>query len=146
MGVTHANLALVRRAYDAWNRNDWDALEAIYDPGVRAIAPEGFMESTRVSGWPDLRQRYRDLKAAWEEESIEVEEIAAEGGMVAARVRWEGVGRASGAPISLQVTNLVEIVDSRITRLEYFWTYEDALAAMRERAAAAERAPAGDAG
>ena len=137
MGETEANLALVRRAYDAWNRNDWEALEEIYDPAVTAVAPEGFMESSRVRGWPDLQQRYRELKAAWEEESLEIEEIAAEDEMVAARVRWDGIGRASGAPISLQVTNLVEIADGRITRLEYFWTYEDALAAMRERADAA---------
>jgi ketosteroid isomerase-like protein len=137
VGETEANLALVRRAYDAWNRNDWEALEEIYDPAVTAVAPEGFMESSRVRGWPDLQQRYRELKAAWEEESLEIEEIAAEDEMVAARVRWDGIGRASGAPISLQVTNLVEIADGRITRLEYFWTYEDALAAMRERADAA---------
>jgi ketosteroid isomerase-like protein len=137
VGEIDANLALVRRAYDAWNRNDWEALEAIYDPAVTAVAPEGFMESSRVRGWPDLQQRYRELKAAWEEESLEVEEIAAEDEMVAARVRWDGIGRASGAPISLQVTNLVEVADGRIIRLEYFWTYEDAIAAMRERADAA---------
>jgi ketosteroid isomerase-like protein len=151
VGSTDANLALVRRAYDAWNRNDWEELEAIYHPGVTAVAPEGFMESTRVRGWPDLRERYRELKAAWDEESLEVEEVATEGAMVAARVKWQGVGRASGAPISLQVTNLVEISGGQITRLEYFWTYEDALDAMRERVAAAESpaaepAPTGEAG
>jgi ketosteroid isomerase-like protein len=138
VGDTEGNLALVRRAFEAWNRNDWDALEAIYDPGVKAVAPEGFMDSTRVRGWPELRDRYRELKAAWEEESIEVEELHAEAGMVVARVRWEGVGRASGAPISLQVTTLVEIADGLITGLQYFWTYEDALRAMRERAGAAQ--------
>lgn len=129
------NVALVRRAYDAWNRNDWAELAELYDPDVVAITPEGFMEPGEYRGWPALRQRYRELKSAWEDESIEPEEMLGEGDWVTARVRWHGLGRSSGAPISLEVTNLVQVTAGRITRLEYFWDFQEAVEAMRARAA-----------
>jgi ketosteroid isomerase-like protein len=140
-----ANLELVRRAYDAWNRNDWEELGEIYDPDVVAITPEGFLESAEFRGWPALKERYRDLKEAWKGEQIEVEEIVAEGDQVVARVRWFGVGLSSDAPISLQVTNLVECQGGRIARLEYYWDFQEALKEMRARAVN-EGTPAGEAG
>jgi ketosteroid isomerase-like protein len=130
---SEANAALIRRAYDAWNRNDWDELGEIYDGEVVAVTPEGFVEPGEFRGWPALRQRYRELKSAWEDESIDPEEIVGEGDWVTARVRWYGLGKSSGAPISLEVTNLVEIRDGKIARLEYFWDFDEAVAAMHDR-------------
>jgi ketosteroid isomerase-like protein len=131
LGVTDANEALVRRAYDAWNRNDWAELGQIYDADVVAVSPEGFIEPGEYRGWPALERRYRELKAAWEGEEIEVMTLVSEGDQVAAKVRWYGTGRASGAPISLEVTNLVDVRDGRIVRLEYYWEFDEAVAAMR---------------
>lgn len=142
MGVANQNAELVRRAYDAWNRNDWDELAAIYHEDVCVTAPAGFMEPGEHHGWPELQRRYREVKAAWEDESIEIQEMATNGDMVSARVKWFGLGRSSQAPISLDVTNLILIEAGRITELEYFWNYEDAVAEMGERVRGGQKATA----
>jgi ketosteroid isomerase-like protein len=134
VGTADENADLVRRAYDAWNRNDWDELAEIYHEDIYVTAPAGFMEPGEHRGWPELQRRYREVKAAWQDERIEIQEMATEDEMVSARVKWIGLGRSSQAPISLDVTNLILVEAGRITQLEYFWNYEDAVAEMRERA------------
>ena len=129
--MPEGNVEVVRRAFDAWNRNDWEELGRIYHPEIVAVAPEGFPEAGEFRGWEELKRQYRGLKSAWESEQIRVEEVVAEGDQVVARVSWAGIGKASGAPMTLEVTDLVTVEDQRVTRIEFFWRFEDALEAMR---------------
>jgi ketosteroid isomerase-like protein len=142
-----ANVDLVRRAFDAWNDNDWEELGRIYHPQIEAIPPPGLPEGGVLRGWEALRKRYKDLKAEWDPERIEVVTIDARGDQVAARVVWKGIGRQSEIPISLEVTTIATVEAGIITRLAYHWDHESALESMRafeaERstpAAAAENA------
>jgi outer membrane protein assembly factor BamD len=52
---------VVRRSFEAWNANDWRALEASYDPDVIVDPPEGWPEGEVAHGWKAVRTQFERL-------------------------------------------------------------------------------------
>jgi ketosteroid isomerase-like protein len=120
------NIEVVRRANAAWNSNDWEELEALTDPDVQAVSPEGWPETEGFKGWPAVRRQYERLKDM-EHENAELTEIEPmDEHRVLSRVRWTGTGRGSGLEIDMSLWVLQEIRDGRITRIEFFLDEESA--------------------
>ena len=125
-----SNVDIVRRSFDAWNRNDWEALERFYDPAVVARAPDGWPETGLIRGWEAVRTQFARNKDSWEEEHVEVqelEELQAE--QVLARIRWVTVGKESGLSFESVVNVLFALHEQRITRVEYYFDRRDAIKA-----------------
>jgi uncharacterized protein len=120
---------LVRRSFEAWNANDWPALEAAYDPDVIADPPEGWPEGEAAHGWEAVRVQFKRLKDAWENERVQVDEIEEVGDRVLAQFRWVGRGKASGVDVAEPLWALFTVRDARIVRLKYFLSRSNAVEA-----------------
>jgi ketosteroid isomerase-like protein len=135
--MSEENVALVRKAIDALNRADFDALLALISPDVVWEALEG------VSGIGELyrgRAGVREwIEQMWEntEEGvhIEIEQLADLGDdRVFIAVVFTARRRGSGVPFELRNWQIVWFADRLITRRQIFWTRAEALkiAGLRE--------------
>jgi ketosteroid isomerase-like protein len=111
---------VVRRSFEAWNANDWRALEASYDPDVIVDPPEGWPEGEVAHGWEAVRTQFERLKDAWQDERVQVVEVEEVGNRVLAQFRWVAQGKASGADVANALWGVFTVREGRIVRLKYF--------------------------
>jgi ketosteroid isomerase-like protein len=135
--MSEENVALARKAIDALNRGDFDALLAFLSPDVVWEALEGV---------PGIAERYRGragvrewIALMWEnaEEGlhIEIEQITDLGDdRVFIAVVLTARRRPSGVPFEYRTWQIVWFADGLITRRQVFWTRAEALktAGLRE--------------
>lgn len=126
------NVEVLRRAFEAWNRNDWQALMACYAPDVVTVPPTEWPEAETGTSRETLRRQFEEAKAPWEEEHVEVDEIHDLGDRVLALYRWIGRGKGSHAEVEHPIATLHTLRDGRIVRIEYFLDQSEALRALRE--------------
>jgi ketosteroid isomerase-like protein len=135
--MSQENVALARKAVDALNRGDFDALLAFLSPDVVWEALEG------VAGIGELyhgRAEVREwIGLMWEnaEEGvhIDIKQMADLGDdRVFIAVVLAGRRRGSGVPFEYRTWQIVWFADSLITRRQVFWTRAEALktAGLRE--------------
>jgi ketosteroid isomerase-like protein len=87
--MSRENVEVVRRSLEAWNRTDWEQLQAIYAPDVIVVAPPEWPEAEGARGWKEWRLQIERLKESWEVERLDVDEIRAlPDGRVFARFVW----------------------------------------------------------
>lgn len=120
---------VVRRSFEAWNANDWPALEAAYDPDVVVDPPEGWPEGEVAHGWEAVRAQFVRLKEAWQDERVQVDEVEEVDDRVLAQFRWVAQGKASGVDVADALWGLFTVRDGRIVRLKYFLSRPSAVAA-----------------
>jgi ketosteroid isomerase-like protein len=133
--MSEENVEVVRRSLDAWNRTDWEQLQAIYAPDVIVVAPREWPEAEGASGWEEWRLQIERLKESWEVERLEPDEIRAlPDGRVFARFVWVASGRASGTPTGVSMASVSVIEGGQIKRIEFFLNLNAALesAGLRE--------------
>ena len=128
--MSEENVALARKAVDAINRGDFDALLAFLSPDVVWEALEG------VTGIGELyrgRAGVREwIELMWEnaEEGvhIEIEQITDLGDdRVFIAVVLTARRRGSGVPFEYRTWQIVWFADGLITRRQVFWTRAEAL-------------------
>ena len=128
--MSEENVEVLRRAFEAWNRNDWEALMACYAPDVITVPPAEWPEAETGTNRETLRRQFVEAKAPWKEERVEVDEIRDLGGdRVLALYRWIGWGKGSHAQVEHPIATLHTLRDSRIVRIEYFLDQSSALEA-----------------
>jgi predicted SnoaL-like aldol condensation-catalyzing enzyme len=117
-----ANKATVRRFYDAcMNDGDPEAVPAV-------IAPEFTDHSYALRGVEAVQQFVRTSRANWPELRFTIDEIIAEGDIVA--VRWTGTGRhAGGKQATWTGMGFYRLRDGRITD---HWANVDQLSLQRQ--------------
>ena len=113
---------------DAWNANDWEALEALAWPDAVVVAPEGWPEQEDIVGWPAIRRQFERLKESLQGEHVEVDSMQIEDDRVLAQVIWSGTGEGSGLEIRLPMWMLTTYRGQRYTRIEYYLEEEKARA------------------
>jgi ketosteroid isomerase-like protein len=111
----------VRRAYEAFNRGDFDAAIEIAHPDVVFVRPGGQAEIRGAEGmraWmePD----------AFESQAAEPLEFRASGNKVLVRQRATARGAGSGIEMEIEATTLWTFdEDGRVTRVEFFLPHEE---------------------
>ena len=114
------NIDVARAAYDAWNRSDFDRfIEHLTDDCELRNRPELFPDLDDVyigeQGWAKFWGVWRD---AWETIEVEIDRLIDLGDHeLLSLIRFEGVGRGSGAPASLDVAHWITIRDGRVARV-----------------------------
>jgi ketosteroid isomerase-like protein len=129
--LSKENLEIVRRAWDAWERGDWDPLYAFYDPDVvwDASTLRGPIAGI-YHGHEGVRRYFRDWLESFEAHSARAEEIIDAGDdVVIVGLRLSGRGKASGVEVDMSRWNVYRVRDGLATRVELFETKAEALEA-----------------
>jgi ketosteroid isomerase-like protein len=135
--ISEENVELARKAIDAFNRGDSDALLGCLSPDVSWEALEGvagigelYRGRAGVREWIELM-----LENAEDRVHIEIEQMADLGDdRVFIAVVLTARRRDSGAPLEYRTWQIVWFEDGLITRRQVFWTRAEALktAGLRE--------------
>jgi ketosteroid isomerase-like protein len=111
----------LRRVYEAFNRNDFEAATSIAHPEI---------EFVRAMGQPPLRGA--DALRAWmepdafEEQEIEAFEFSVNGNMVLVRNRSRARGAGSGIEVDVDFWAVWTLNDDGLaTRLEFYLEHEE---------------------
>ena len=133
--MSSESIEIVRRSFAAWNSDDWETLELLYDPNVVAQAPEEWPELGPLHGFGALRKQFVRNKDSWDQEHVEVDELRQLGrDEVLAQIRWVTKGRQSGIALETMITEVLTVSKGRISRVEfYLGPAEEALPAERLR-------------
>jgi ketosteroid isomerase-like protein len=126
--MSEGNVELTYRAFDAFNRRDFDALVGLMDDDVeissRLVPFEG-----SYHGHDGVRRWCQDLIEAfpdWNPEPMEVRDL---GNVTLGKVRYRGHGGESGAPVDLMIWQVAEWRDRKIVRFSSHDSEAEALEA-----------------
>jgi ketosteroid isomerase-like protein len=115
------------------DRDEW--LEEFFDPEIEWQDTPTYPSAGVHYGHDALRRHAAEYEDAWDDWGIEIEDIRAADDRVVARIRYLGVGKQSGAPITgglrTPATGAVfELRAGRIRRVQQFVTHAEALEAV----------------
>ena len=131
--MTEANVDTLRRGYEALNRGDLTEVMALIDENLvwdgGDLSPDGQSPSPGRASFEAFVRSWID---AFDDFRIEPREVIELEPFLLAVVRQSGRGRASGAPIEIEIAHLWTIEDGRAIRLESHRTRQAALDAMRQ--------------
>ena len=125
----------VRRAYDTFNRRDWDAFRRLMDRDVtvesRLVQVDG-----GYRGYDGLRRWWDEVFETIPDYRVEIEGMREVGDIVLVQSRGLGHGAASGTPVVDPFWHAIEMRDGRCTWWRNCSTEAEALAAIAERSEA----------
>ena len=128
--MSEENLLVVRRAFEAWQRGDTEALIALADPDVEVHVPDN-PETQTWRGRDGALAAMASWTGAFEDYGIEVESLEAEGDRVLAITRQRGRGPASGVEMEQLSPYVMTVRDGRVVRWEIYSDLDEARAAFR---------------
>jgi ketosteroid isomerase-like protein len=130
--MSQANVESARRAFDAFNRGDLDALfqEADTDAVYHLSLPAMFGgEATVIRGSDELREFYGDLMDAFAEFQIEISDIRDLGERVFAVGQLRASGKESGAEVDSPIAYVVQYRNGKVLRVNDYFDPNEALEA-----------------
>ncbi|MDQ3729214.1 MAG: nuclear transport factor 2 family protein [Actinomycetota bacterium] len=136
--MSHENIELVRRVYNAVAAGDAEAVLALYDPEAEfdfSRSPFGSVTSQTVyRGHEGLRCFFRERYEVWQEVEDGYEELIDAGDHVISAVTSRGRGRGSGVEVERTHYGVWSIDAGKVVRVEWFGTRAEALeaAGLRE--------------
>jgi len=122
-----ANVALVRRAYEALNNGDMDALIALCDSKFRLDMSDRVFNPAVYEGHEGIRRFHAEVRDVWESYVWEPEELIAVGSNVVALLRSSGRGRGSGVEVERETAMVWSVQGGRATALRFFRDRDEAL-------------------
>jgi uncharacterized protein len=130
--MSRANVEVVRRAYEAWNREDLDAFLSVVHPDAEWRGPgDLFLGIEGVyRGHAGVRDWWNAAKEPWQYFKSHVQRIFAGGDKVVTVVRFEAVGKESGAKVELPFTNVWELRGGLIVMFGAYYSHAEALEAV----------------
>jgi ketosteroid isomerase-like protein len=111
---------LVRRAHDALNNGDVDALLAECDPAFRLDMSDRVLNPAIYEGHEGIRRFVAEVHEAWESFTWVPDELFESGDMVLALIRSTGRGRGSGLELDRRAAMLWRVPAERAVSLEFF--------------------------
>jgi ketosteroid isomerase-like protein len=130
--MSRENVDVVRAAFEAFRRRDFDAFLSCFDPEVeyRSLVLE--VEGT-YHGHEGLRSWWDSLLRVFPDWQPQLEDTRDLGQRVVSRVRAEGHGTGSGISLERDIWHVAEIPDGRIKSSAFFRTEHEALEAAGQR-------------
>ena len=138
--MSQENVEVVRSMIETWEDHGFDATIDAFDPEVEVVDLQSAIGmKDRGRGPEELRRLAEQWVQIFDDWRVELLELADLGGeWVMAYVRFHGVGRDSGIPVSNAQVELYRLVDGRIAQMHVgFHDREEALAWVRRREGAA---------
>lgn len=132
-----ANLEVVQRAYEAFNRFDAEALIAIADPEIE-FRNSAAVPGATYRGHTGVRRYMKEIESTfgdrWDAEAERVLDAGDDRVLLIARVFGEG---RAGEPLELHVAHVWELRDGRLLRGTVYVDPEQAVAAVEAGTASA---------
>ena len=125
--MSQENVDAVRRAWEAFERHDNEAIFPLYDPEVEVQYP--FLDRV-YRGLPGVQEYFRDWLAVWDEFGSEVEEWIDAGDSVIAVMHSWGRGKQSGARVEERNAHVWTLRNGKLWRLRVYATRAEALKAV----------------
>ncbi len=128
--MSQENVEVVRRAVDAFNRRDADAIVEVatadfeWFPGL-----PGTVEGTGYRGRDGIETYLMEIRNTWGEARIVGDEFRDLGSRVLVLGRAEGRGRGSGVPVEAPQGFIVELRGGKISRVRAYLDHGKALRA-----------------
>lgn len=126
--MSHENVEIARRAYDAYNRRDIDAMLALATSDC-VMTSQVFDANAEFRGREGLARYYAMLNESWEEFHSVIEEAHDLGERVLTLNRSTARGRLSGMAIDAPTAAVFDFRDGKISRVRL---YLDRAEASRE--------------
>ena len=115
--MSEENAKAVRQAVDAINRRDIDAYLACCTTDVELVLPNAEIEGT-YQGQSGVRQFFDDIEGTGPDFRLEVERLESIGpDSVLATIRATASGRSTGIDTGLDITNIYDLIDGKISRV-----------------------------
>ena len=107
------NVEIVRRAHEALNSGDADALVALCDARFRLDMSDRIFNPAVYEGHEGIRRFYSEVRDVWESYVWEAEELIVAGSEVVALVRSTGRGRGSGVEVQRETAMVWSVREGR---------------------------------
>jgi ketosteroid isomerase-like protein len=127
--MSQENVEIVRAAFEAWNRRDWDA-------GLKDAAPKFQFDFSRsmgpgrgVYGLEQMGEYFRELTEAWKSLRLEPQEFIEAGDRVVTPNTLHAQGR-DGITVQARSALVWTIRDGKIAHLCFYQEPEQALEAV----------------
>jgi uncharacterized protein len=132
--MSQENVEVVRRAFEAFSRDDWDAFIGMLDPEIEWATTGQFVGGQVYRGHAGVREFLDALGGEFDGFHAEPQGFASASDVVVADIRVSGTGKRSGAPVELQFTVVASLRSGRVIRVRNFLERQEALkaAGLRE--------------
>lgn len=128
--MSQENIEVVRRAFQAHQRRDDEAVLSLYDPAIEIEDDPTQPCPTRYCGFRGVRDFFRDRTAVFPSQDVEVEELIDAGQDVVAVLHVRARGRESGVPLDFRQAHVWTVQDGKLIRLRIFRGKAQALEAI----------------
>jgi ketosteroid isomerase-like protein len=118
---------IVRRAHEALNSGDIDALVALCDAEFRLDMSDRVFNPAVYEGHDGIRRFYAEVHDVWESYVWEPEELIQAGPDVVALLRSTGRGRGSGVEVDRETAMVWSVREGRATAVRFFRDRDEAL-------------------
>ena len=119
---------IVLEAFEAFSRDDIDAVLELCDPDVVVRDPQ--RTGTTFRGPNGLRQFFGEWMENWEEYRSEPVEFTEAGGEILVRAHQTGRGKLSGIEINQDLFVVLRLHDGKFVEYRIYTNREDAVASM----------------
>jgi ketosteroid isomerase-like protein len=128
--MSEENVQAVEAFIDAYNRRDFEAAIASFDPEIEWVLPER-QSADSGRGRKAVIRFWEGLDATFDELALDPQEHVDAGDLVATRLLFHMVGKQSRLTIDGELYHQVATFrDGRFVRIEYFASWPEALAAV----------------
>jgi ketosteroid isomerase-like protein len=129
--MSHENVEIVRRGFDAFNGRDLDAFLALFDPDVEFTAYAMQLEGgDPYRGHEGIRAWWENILAVYPDFRAEIDDVRDVGDLTITRLRIHGRGVESDAPMDQEVWQVVRIREGQGIFLRFFSSEAEALEAV----------------
>ena len=133
--MSERNIEVVRNAFEAFNRGDFDAALELMHPEIEWHTPDAFPDAGTYRGREGVREFWQTWRETFRGFQLHLEDCSAAGeDYVVATFRVSGEGAESGVGVeSPAVFQLGELRDGLILWVGMYLTEDEALEAARGR-------------
>ena len=118
-------MEIVREAWNAYSRGDYDRVGGFHDPHIVVIT----LEDGVVYGNDAVLANYKRWNEAWEVAETTLEAVIGRGDRVFLTARFQGRGRASGIEIDTHLYEVYTLRDGKVLRIDEYEHRAEALEA-----------------
>jgi ketosteroid isomerase-like protein len=129
--MSQANVEVVRRAYDAFNRRDLPAALDVFQPDAEWIPYLAGLEEKTYKGRNEIAAMWGEVLTEFSAFRVELSDALLDlGDTILIELTFHGIGRRSGADTRTTIFQVISFRDGRVVRVHGFRDRTEALEAV----------------